>query len=169
MRRCVIDTNVLITANKALKNDPDDDVYDYPALITGCIKMLMKIIEKGIYVVLDIDDKIFSEYKRHLNFSGEPGLGDMFFQWLHDHRYSFPDSERVKLHKTKEGYLEFPAEMLNVNVDPSDMMFFAVSNAHPRKPDIIEATDTKWRNWVDSAKQCGINIEFIDEEYIRNH
>jgi len=63
-------------------------------------------------------------------------------------------------------YEEFPYEMEHVNVDPSDKKYFAVSNAHPTKPDIFEAADSKWWSWRDAALSCGINIHFLDEQYM---
>ena len=169
MKRCVIDTNVLITANKVLSCPSDGDVSLYPDLLEKCVKILLQIKKKRTYVVLDTDDEIYGEYKKYLNFSGQPGVGDIFFKWLNDNRYSFPDTERISLHKEDHGYLEFPPEMYDVNVDPSDMIFFAVSNAHKYKPVILEATDAKWWNWKDAAKKFGIHIMFIDEQYMRDH
>ena len=169
MKRCVIDTNVLITANKAARLNMNDDVLNYPHLIEACIKTLQKIRDKGIYVVLDVGDEIFAEYIKHLSFSGQPGLGDSFFKWLYTARWSFPDSERIRLHKSKSGYVEFPSAMESAGVDPSDKKFFAVANAHPAKPDILEAVDADWWKWVDAAKQCGIRIRFMDEQYMRDH
>lgn len=166
MKRCVIDTNVLITANKRAGLQDDDIVLEYPQLVENCINSLNAIRNNGICVTLDFDDEIFDEYKSHMNFSGQPGVGDMFFKWLHYSRYSFPDSERVKLHQTENGYEEFPLELESVNVDPSDKKFFAVSNAHPKKPEILQATDTKWWGYATSAWQCGIKIRFMDEQYV---
>ena len=168
MKRCIIDTNVMVTANKALSYQDNDDVYSYPQLITNCINALLDITKKDIYVVFDVDNEIFNEYKRYLRFEGQPGVGDMFFKWMHDHRYRYPDTE-VKLHKTDSGYEEFPVEMEAADIDPGDKKFFAVSNAHASKPDVLEAVDTKWWNWVEAAKRCGITIQFMDEQYMRDH
>ena len=167
MKRCVIDTNVMVTANKAVKSN-DDELLKYPHLIIKCINVLQWISKKGVYVVLDVDNEIFDEYKRHLSFSGQPGVGDKFFKWLHDNRYRYPDTE-VKLHKMNGGYKEFPQKMEAVSVDISDKKFFAVSNAHRSKPSIFEAVDTRWWNWADAAKQCGIDIIFLDELYMIEH
>ena len=171
MKRCVIDTNVIVTANKAILGLDDDFVKKYPELIIKCIHFLEKIkkMDGKTYVVLDEDDEIFNEYKTHMNFSGQPGVGDSFFKWLHDIRWSFPETERIKLHKTENGYSEFPTDMEQIGVDPSDKKFFSVSNGHPSKPNIYEATDAKWWNWRDAAKLCGINIKFIDEQYMRSN
>ena len=168
MKRCVIDTNVMITANKAVICHEDDIVNNYPALIINCIEFLQQVINKDIYVVLDADDEIFSEYRGHLNFSGQPGVGDVFFKWLHTKRWEFPTSEVIRLNKTENGYEEFPQEMENVNVDPSDKKFFAVSNAHSSKPDIFEAVDSKWWDWRNAAMRCGIHIRFLDEQYMKD-
>jgi len=170
MKRCVIDTNVIVTANKAILGSDDGFVNKYPDLIIKCIKFLDNIKKKNgkIYVALDEDNEIFNEYKTYMNFSGQPGVGDSFFKWLHDIRWSFPETERIKLHKTENGYVEFPILMEQAGVDPSDKKFFAVSNGHPSKPDIYEAVDAKWWNWRNDAKLCGINIKFIDEQYMQN-
>jgi len=169
VERCVIDTNVLVTANKALSCEANDDVANYPKLLEKCVKILHEIIEKQTFVVLDADDEIISEYKPYLSFSGQPGVGDVFFKWLHDNRHSFPESERVSIHKTTDGYLEFPIDLYSENVDPDDMKFFAVSNAHQYKPIILEATDAKWWKWATAAKRCGILIKFIDKQYMIDH
>ena len=168
MRRCIIDTNVMITANKAVSCQEDEIVSEYPTLVLNCIELLQRVQRKGIYVVLDEDCEIFDEYKDYLSFSGQPGVGDVFFKWLFDNCWGFPSSERIKLHKTENGYKEFPQGMEQANIDLDDMKFFAVSNAHPSKPDIFEATDSKWWNWRDAALQCGIRIQFLDEKYMRD-
>ena len=168
MKRCVIDTNVLVTANKAVVCQDDDDVRNHPELIIGCIETLQSIRSKKMYVVLDVDDEIFGEYKRYMSFAGQPGVGDIFFKWIHDNRHKNPDTQ-IKLHKTETGYQEFPSAMESIGVDLSDKKFFSVSYAHRSKPPIYEAVDTKWWNWAEPAKQCGINIVFIDENYMRAH
>jgi len=169
MKSQIIDTNVLITANKAVKCEPDDDILNYPKLIETCIISLLAVKNsKNSFVTLDIDDEIFTEYKKHLNFSGQPGVGDFFFKWLHDHRWGFPSTERIALHKTEDGYEEFPLLMKPLAIDRSDMKFFAVSNGHPDKPPILEATDSKWWHWADTAKKCGITIKFMDEQYMHD-
>ena len=167
--RCVIDTNVMITANKAVKiYGDDDDIKNYPDLIINCIKRLQKITKNHTYVVFDEDEEIFNEYSNYLDFSGQPGVGDKFFKWFHDNRYKYADT-KVKLHKTDTGYIEFPIEMEVSNVDPSDKKFFAVSNGHPHKPNILQAVDAKWWNWFEAAKKCGIHIDFIDKQYMLDH
>jgi hypothetical protein len=168
MTCCLIDTNVLITANKALI--PDEVSVAYPQMVLACIKTLKRITKEKTFVVLDSGGEIFNEYKEHLSFSGQPGLGDKFFKWLHDNRWRFPESARVELHKEGEDFVEFPEGMRNINVDQSDKKFFAVSNGHAamRKPPIYEASDALWWRWKEAAHQCGIQIVFMDEQYMRD-
>jgi len=158
----------MITANSVVRSTEEDIINSYPTLVVSSIELLQRIQKKGTYVVLDEDFEIFNEYKNYLSFSGQPGVGDIFFKWLFDNCWGFPSSERIKLHKTENGYKEFPRGMENTNVDLDDMKFFAVSNAHPLKPDIYEATDSKWWNWRNAAMQCGIRIQFLDEEYMQD-
>jgi hypothetical protein len=46
--------------------------------------------------------------------------------------------------------------------------FFAVSNGHSEKPPIIEASDSKWWLWKNACLQCGFQIDFINEKYMRD-
>ena len=44
---------------------------------------------------------------------------------------------------------------------PSDRKFFAASNAHPGKPPILEAADSKWLGWEEQLEQHGIKVEVL--------
>ena len=168
-RRQIIDTNVIVTANRQVNIDYDE-MHLYPELIIECITTLRAIMDARAYVVMDNNDEIYAEYLRNLNLGGQKEAGNIFFKWLHDTRYSFPESERVAIEKTPESsYKEFPVGMTELNVDPSDRKFFAVANAHPEHPAIFEATDSKWWNWRETANKCGITIEFLSERYMTDH
>ena len=52
--------------------------------------------------------------------------------------------------------------------DPSDRKFVAVANAHPGKPSILQATDSKWWGWKDALLECGIKVEFLCPAEIAN-
>ena len=169
MIRCIIDTNVVASANKAIITNPSDDIYKYPELLKNCIELIYEIMNKGIYVVLDQDNEIINEYNRIKTDNDYPGVGNEFIKWLYINQWRFPDSERVKLHKTEDSYKEFPQEMDEIDVDPDDKKFFAVSYMHPSKPDIFQAVDTAWWKWVDAASKCGITIRFLDEQYMIDH
>lgn len=161
---CVIDTNVPITANKSLS------IGDEPEELTSCISNCIEAIEsvkETKHIVLDFNDEIYDEYKKHLSFSGQPGPGDAFFKWLEKNRWSFSESQRVVITKTAESYVEFPDHHDLADFDISDRKFVAVANAHPEKPPILQAVDSKWWGWKDALEKAGIVVHFLCEKYIR--
>lgn len=162
---CVVDTNVAKTANLATQPDPVSDVPD--DCVLTCIEAIEHVIKKK-GLVIDAGDEIFDEYRQQLSMKGQPGVGDRFMKWVHDNRWSLPDSQRVEITKNDESYSEFPAnEGLN-SFDNSDRKFVAVSNAHPNKPTILQAIDSKWWGWKDSLSECGIAVQFMCEPYIES-
>jgi len=161
---CVVDTNVAKTANLATLPDPGSDVPD--ACVLACIEAVEHVIQnKGL--VLDAGDEIFDEYRQQLSMKGQPGVGDRFMKWVHDHRYNPEYCNLVSIIKNGESYNEFPEHNDLKNFDKSDQKFVAVSNAHPDKPTILQATDSKWWGWKDALSACGITVQFMCEEYIQ--
>lgn len=160
---CVVDTNVPKTAN--LVNHPDlaSDVPDQCVL--SCIEAIEHVIKKK-GLVIDAADEIFNEYRQQLSMSGQPGVGDKFVKWVHDNRWSLPDNQRVKITRNGESYDEFPEHQDLRNFDKSDRKFVAVSNAHSKKPTILQATDSKWWGWKDALSEVGINVHFLCPKYI---
>ena len=161
---CVVDTNVAKTANLAMQPDSESDVPDECVLV--CIEAIEHVIKKK-GLVIDAGDDIFDEYRQQLSMSGQPGIGDSFMKWVHDNRWSLPDSQRVTITRNGESYDEFPEHDDLANFDNSDQKFVAASNAHPNKPDILQATDSKWWGWKDALSQCGITVQFLCEDYIK--
>lgn len=135
--KCVVDTNVPMTANLSLAPD---------------------MIPQGL-----VED----EYRQNLSMKGQPGVGDRFMKWVHDHRWSFPDGDRVSITKDGASYSQFPSDARLTGFDPSDRKFVAVANAHPQKPVILEGTDSKWWGWKDILADNGINVHFLAPDYVR--
>ena len=88
-------------------------------------------------------------------------------KWVHDHRWGFPDEDRVPITKTRDTYEEFPDHPGLENFDLSDRKFVAVANAHPAKPQSLEATDSKWWGWKDALAEAGITVIFLCEDWIK--
>ncbi|MDR2897618.1 MAG: hypothetical protein LBU99_02300 [Spirochaetaceae bacterium] len=160
----VIDTNVLVTANKSrtMKNEPKE-LHD---CIRTCVDVLDSV-KQTKQVVLDFDDEIFIEYINNLSLSGQPGQGDAFIKWLHQNRWSFPDSQRVKITKAGDSYTEFSDHPDLADFDISDRKFVATANAHDEKPPILQATDSKWWGWKDALEESGISVQFLCPKYIQ--
>lgn len=86
---CVVDTNVPKTANLASGTEPSGEVD--LACVLACIKAIEHIISSG-GLVIDAMGEILAEYIRQLSLSGQPGVGDLFVKWVHDHYSSLPES-----------------------------------------------------------------------------
>lgn len=129
----VVDTNVLISANGR------DTHSDGPCRL-ACARELQSIrYESMVYV----DDKglIFGEYRNRLNFSGEPGVGDAFFKYIHENQFADSRVKRVRITPNcdeNRGFDELPENGL----DRSDRKFLAV--AVVANASILNATDSDW-------------------------
>jgi len=158
----IIDTNVPITANRAL--DPKATHEELPCIL-ACVNAVEFVVENG-GMVIDAGDEIFDEYRTNLKLKGQPGVGDKFVKWVHDHRWSFPPEDRVPITRTGDTYAEFPDHEGLKDFDRSDRKFVAVANAHPDKPPILEATDSKWCGWKDSLEEVGITVIFLCKDFV---
>ena len=85
----VIDTNVAVVANGR-------GTHAKPSCIRECIDRLSQTINE-FCVLLDDDNLILEEYRRHLSPSGQPGTGDAFFKWLHDNQANPVYSRKIKV------------------------------------------------------------------------
>jgi hypothetical protein len=156
--KCVVDTNVPLIANMA--TDPANVPEDLVSCVLACIEAINHVVKKG-GLVLDEADEIFDEYRNKLRMSGQPGVGDRFMKWVHDNRWGFPPQDRVSITKNGNSYNEFPQHPGLSKFDDSDRKFVAVANAHPDKPHILEATDSKWWGWGGDLAQVGITVKFL--------
>jgi hypothetical protein len=161
-KKYLVDTNVPKTANLATQPDPESDVPD--ACVLACIEAVEHVIKKR-GLVIDAGDEIFDEYRQQLSMKGQPGVGDRFMKWVHDNRWSLPDSDRVTITKNGESYDEFPIHDGLANFDKSDRKFVAAACAHLDKPPILQATDSKWWGWKESLAEVGITVHFLCPEY----
>ena len=90
-------------------------------------------------------------------------------KWVHDHRWG-PKCDRIEITKNNSSYNEFPDTTKHpglAHFDRSDRKFVAVANAHPDKPPILQATDSKWWGWKDALAEAGIKVHFLCECYIK--
>ena len=161
--KCIVDTNVAKTANLATQPDPSSHVSD--ECVLACVDAIEHVIGKR-GLVIDAGDEIFDEYRQQLSMKGQPGMGDRFMKWVHDNRWSLPDSDRVAISKNGDSYDEFPAHEGLKDFDISDRKFVAVANAHADKPQILQATDSKWWGWKEALDDVGITVEFLCPDYI---
>lgn len=147
-----IDTNVAISANGR-------DTHAELKCQLRCLEFLQEIASSRskMVVVLDEGGKIIKEYGQHLNYHGQPGVGDLFYKFLHDNMYH--DNGKVELvvitptQDQNRGYEELPVNAL----DPSDRKFLATATVSGAE--IVNALDTDWHEQAALLTSLGINIQ----------
>lgn len=151
-------------ANLHEKPEPHPDVS--PDCIEQCILHLRHITGNG-GLALDNGGKIFCEYINNLFLSGHPGIGDYFVKWVFNNQWNSASVDRGAITKNNGGYKEFPLyEGLN-NFDDSDRKYIAAAGAHPEKPPVLQAVDSKWRGWKQPLKEARIIVIFLCPEFVQ--
>lgn len=147
--RIVVDTNVLIVANE--RGNPPAD----PECERTCIKMLEGAAKGKQVVLLDGSNRIMDEYSDHCSRRGTPGVGDMFFKFLHDHQHSEENVVRVPIQETPDtegGFTNLPPN----DLDPNDRKFLAVAEAGDGR--VVNATDSDWSEHADFIDCLGVCV-----------
>ncbi len=155
MNRVVVDTNVPIVANG--RSDAKNSRLPSIACREAAVKRLQQILASG-KVLLDLAGEIQAEYRAHLYASGQPGVGDRFYQAIIN---SAPTRiERVELPKQEDGEFEdLPRVLVATNFDPSDRKFAAL--AKREQAPVVNATDSDWLNQRETLQEHGILVEFV--------
>ena len=153
----VVDTNVAMAANGR-------DTHAGLSCQYVCTVFLEDLVspKRRTHIILDEQGLIFAEYKDRLNYKGQPGVGDMFFKYLHDHMYLDKKIMRVSITPIADenrGFNELPANP----VDKSDRKFLAtaiVSNA-----DVVNALDGGWHRHRAYIAALGVNVQQLCPEH----
>lgn len=154
----VVDTNVAISANgKDGKGEPAQASLECQLI---CSEWLANC--RNIHIALDDADLIMDEYKKHLSYAGQPGVGDMFFRYLHDYQHASDKIYRVKITPIEDenrGFEELPENQ----VDPSDRKFLAT--AVVAKAVIVNATDSDWKEENSLLEALAIEVRQLCPEH----
>lgn len=157
-KRCVIDTNVAVTANGMHGAATAE-------CITASARSLKEVMESG-HLFIDDARRIIDEYTDNLNSRGQRGPGDVFLKWVLTNEWSHRIT-RVPLSpkpRDPNDFEELPSPHAGLTYDPSDRKFLAVAAAHPEHPPILQATDSKWWGWRESLADVGVSIHFLCAE-----
>ncbi|MFQ3665779.1 MAG: hypothetical protein SNJ79_07065 [Sphingomonadaceae bacterium] len=151
-----MDTNVPIVANGRSVPGGDGNIPS-PACRLAAVERLDRVLKRE-QVLLDSAGEIEEEFRRYLYPSGQPGVGDRFYQAV---LQSHPDAvRRVDLPKWADGsYVDFPAVGVLAQFDPADRKFAAL--ARREKAPVLNATDTDWVQHLASLRAEGIRVELI--------
>ncbi|MBA2556621.1 MAG: hypothetical protein H0V12_04625 [Chloroflexi bacterium] len=160
-QRCVVDTNVAKTANGANPGAPT-------SCVAASARALQEVMNGG-HVFLDDGGLIVKEYRGTLDPKGQPGPGDVFLKWLLTHEWGGLKVTRVTITPKAHGdedFEELPDPPPGVAYDRSDRKFLAVAAAHPDRPPILQAFDSKWWGWRTALAAVGVTIHFLCPEAI---
>lgn len=159
--RCVIDTNVAVTANG--ENEGARQVC-----VASSARALHSVMEAG-HVFIDSAGRIVEEYRANLRAKGQPGPGDAFFKWLLTHEWGQRRVTQVPItpkDDDPQDFAEVPRPPGGIRFDPSDRKFLAVAAAHPEHPPILQSLDSKWWGWRGALGAAGITVHFLCEAEI---
>jgi hypothetical protein len=138
----VIDTNVLIVANNRESKQAS------PECVISCVQWLQSFEKSGI-LVIDSNWLIIKEYRKKVNPSGQPGVGDAFLKWVLLNRNNLNRCEQVTITQISEyEFLEFPQSE-------------SLKKFHSKKPPIVNAVDSDWAIDQEALSEHGINVEFL--------
>ncbi|MGE5451160.1 MAG: hypothetical protein ACM3VZ_04860 [Acidobacteriota bacterium] len=150
----VVDTNVILVANG--QHEGVD-----AASVRTCARWLKALMQTG-RLALDEGHEIVGEYLHKTHASDGQGAGDVFLRWVLHNQDNSARVDRVAIEPdARRGYASFPADPSLNAFDPSDRKFVAVACAHPERPAIWQATDSKWLDWAAPLAQHGIQVRFL--------
>ena len=143
----VIDSNVAIVANGRS-----------PQASINCELACVELLERceQLLICLDQTSLIMDEYAKHLSYAGSPGVGDMFFKYLHDNQYAQRNIELVTVTQISDenrGFAELPVN----NFDPSDRKFLATAVSAGAQ--VVNATDSDWAEQQELMNQLNITVQ----------
>lgn len=153
----VIDTNVCISANGR-------DTHASSNCQLKCIEFLQEICSQKSRsrVFLDERGDILAQYRGYLNFTGSPGVGDLFYKYLHDNVWSNKNVHVVGLTPAEDEGKSFEELPLN-NLDRSDRVFLAVAVAAGAA--VVNALDTDWHKEAELLDDLNVAIIQVCPEH----
>ncbi len=150
----VVDTNVAIVANGR------ETKVDARCQLT-CVERLKGLTSQEV-VAIDDRGSILEEYKRRLNFSGQPGVGDAFLKHVFNYQHQEDRVRRVMVRPSendRRGFEELPDNAF----DPSDRKFLAV--AVVAKAVVLNATDSDWVEHKTLMDSLGVEVTQLCPRY----
>jgi len=149
----VIDTNVAISANGI-------NTHASIACQLACIELLENC--NKLHIAIDKAGLIMEEYTKHLSHAGQPGVGDMYFKYLHDNQHAENKIHTVNitpLDDVSRGFDELPRNTL----DPSDRKFLAT--AVVAQAIIANATDSDWFEQNELLETLNVELKQLCPEH----
>jgi hypothetical protein len=162
----IVDENVAIVANDPVRSEAKAPQADGVCRL-ACVRLLRKAAKSGV-VAIDAAGEVLQAYRRHLNYRGQPGVGDAFFKHLVDHQFNHKRVRRVALPRHADrGFEAFPADSDLATFDPSDRIYVALALVAPGKPTIFNAVDSDYREHEQALRRVGVKVTELCPRCIR--
>jgi hypothetical protein len=126
-----------------------------PDFVNG---LLSALIEKG-RTVLDLDGEIQQEYRLYLDPSGQPGVGDRFYQMILNSAPSRVERVELPTDPLTGEYADFPGDPALALFDRSDRKFAAAARRSGLQ--VAVAVERGWLNHKSALGKNGIAVEFV--------
>ena len=150
----IVDTNVILVASG---QHPDVG----PDCVIACTQRLQRIMA-GERIAVDDKFEILLEYQNKTLPKTGNRPGDAFVRWALRNCANTLRCDQIALTPSqKNGYEEFPVDIRLADFDPPDRKFVAVAAAHPNRPPILQAADSKWLGWNPALEDNGITVDFL--------
>ena len=149
-----VDTNVAMAAN-GRKTHADEQCQ------LACVQELQSLVARE---TVAIDDRwlVLDEYKKHLSFSGMPGVGDMFFKHVFNNQHQNKYVRKVAVTPSEDSRRGFEGLPKNT-FDPSDRKFLAVAVAADAI--VLNATDSDWDEQKPLMDELGVEVRQLCPRY----
>lgn len=152
MIHSVVDTNVLVVANGS-------ENASATCRLTAVGRL--NDVTQSRSLILDSGYEIFDEYRKHCNYSGQPGLGDEFFRWAHENQGWLRRFDIT--HHAVRYFEEFPDDPALQTFDPADRKFVAVSVAatsasSPVPNEIVNAVDSDYSHHQQALRCADVAV-----------
>ena len=121
-------------------------------------------------LALDRERRIIDEYQR-LERLDRFSMGFQFYRWV---ERNWANSERCDLVEInpvdglENEFEKFPDDSELADFDDDDRKFIAVACAHEDHPPILQAVDSKWRDFLDVLRENEVTVEYICEDDTQN-
>lgn len=150
----MIDTNVILVANRQHAEVSE-------ACVVRCARLLEAVMASG-RIAIDDGYRILEEYQNKSTPQLGKRPGDAFMKWLLRNTANVGRCDQVKIvEHAGRGFESFPDDPRLASFDPPDRKFVAVACAHPERPPIAQAADSKWLGWAPALEDHGVTVDFL--------
>lgn len=160
----IVDTNVAVVASDQSEQESEGGYED---CIAACAERLGQINNGEIRLALDDQRRIIDEYRRNLERLDRFSMGFQFYRWVEMNWTNPERCDRIEITLVVDSEInfeEFPDDPALEGFDDDDRKFIAVACAHQDNPPILQAVDSKWRNFLDALLQHGVTVDYICED-----